>query len=168
MSRRTCAVITLDHTGGGVAAVSRLVWRTFRERWAAEAKLVALRDQPDGRFGAYGDLPARVMFGTRLATAQAIGESRWTFYTHLALAQVQHFVPAALQRPYAIFLHGIEVWRPLTPALERALAGARLVVTNSEYTANRVADMHPWVRQMSACPLALEDAEPRPAPAPAA
>lgn len=156
MSGPTCAAITLAERGGGVAAVARLVWGAFERRWPSSARLITLEDdQPP--VGGSADVLARMRFGSRLAAAQALGESAWVFYTHVALAQVQPFVPPGLRRPYAIFLHGIEIWRPLTARQRVVLQGARLLVANSRYTADRASALHAWLPPVAVCTLALPD-----------
>jgi phosphatidylinositol alpha-1,6-mannosyltransferase len=83
------------------------------------------------------------------------GQCPWVFYTHLAVARVQQFVPPPVRRPYAIFLHGIEAWRNLPAGMRRVLDGAALRVANSQFTARRVAEAHPGVGPIVVCPLAL-------------
>jgi phosphatidylinositol alpha-1,6-mannosyltransferase len=77
-------------------------------------------------------------------------------FSHLAIARAQAFIPAMIRRPYAIFLHGIEAWRPLTRAQQRALQGASALLVNSAYTAKRVRTAHPWMSAPLVCPLTLE------------
>jgi phosphatidylinositol alpha-1,6-mannosyltransferase len=64
-------------------------------------------------------------------------------------------IPRRLRQPYAIFLHGIEVWRPLTRGEQAVLEGAQLRLANSPFTAARVMDMHPGIGPVIPCPLAL-------------
>ncbi len=150
------AAITLHPAGGGVAAVARLVWDAMQARWKSGATLVTL--VPGGQpTSLETSTPARLAFGARIAALQATGRCRWTFYTHVSLAQVQRFVPGP-RRPYVVFLHGIEAWRPLTPAAARVLAGATLRVANSRYTAARVRECHPDVGAIAVCPLAVPPA----------
>ena len=112
MSRPCLAAITLDSKGGGVATVSRLLWQVFRDRWGESCRLFTL---VEGRGAALRSLEsstaARLGFGTVLAREQMFGQCPWVFYSHLAVARVQQFVPPPVRRPYAIFLHGIEAWR---------------------------------------------------------
>ncbi len=144
--------------------MSRLIWDTVRARWGNGARLITL---------APGDRPAsvdtstleRLAFGARLAGLQAAGRCSWTFYSHLSLARVQQFVPVR-PRPYIVFLHGIEAWRPLTASETRVLAGAALRVANSAYTAQRVSQQHPDAGPIAICPLAVPPTWGPPATAP--
>lgn len=145
--------ITLDQTGGGVATASRLMWQAFQDTWPDCTRLVTLRagTSTQGRPA----LSERVRFGLRIGAAQVLRASDWTFFSHLAVAQVQSFIPAGLRRPYAVFLHGIEVWRPLAVRQTSVLRQASLLVANSDFTAKRAAAVHPWLGDIAVCPLAL-------------
>lgn len=147
----TIAAITLDQTGGGVAAVSRLFWRVIAERWGRQAQLVTMFEHPS--------LPAtlseKVRYTMAMASAQAFGRTDWILFTHLGLAKIQTSVPKLFRRPYAVFLHGIEAWNPLSANERDALAGAQLRVANSRYTAERVKAAHPDIGEVAVCPLAL-------------
>jgi phosphatidylinositol alpha-1,6-mannosyltransferase len=147
--------ITLDARGGGVAAASRLMWQAFQDRWHGECRLETLVDDGAENSTLETDTATRVAFGARLAKAQVLNECRWLFYSHLGVAQVQNYLPSAFRRPYGIFLHGIEVWRELTAGQRRLLSEASLLVANSEYTARRVRETHPWMPPVEVCPLAL-------------
>jgi phosphatidylinositol alpha-1,6-mannosyltransferase len=145
------AAISLNTRGGGVARVSCLIRRVFADHWGSTCRLKTLTSGDD----LHSTTLDRVGFGAELAAAQALGHCRWVFYSHLRIARVQAFIPAPLRRPYAVFLHGIEAWRPLTRTERRVLEGATLLVANSAYTARRVAEAHPWIGPIAACPLAL-------------
>jgi phosphatidylinositol alpha-1,6-mannosyltransferase len=155
MTGPTVAAVTLRPEGGGVATVARLVWRAFQDRWGDGCRLVQLMEEGDRPGQLSASTSARVHFGARLAREQALGHSTWTFYTHLSLAKVQTFVPRALAKPYGVFLHGIEAWRPLSSSQRQVLEGASILVANSHYTADRVSRAHPWMDRIETCPLAL-------------
>jgi phosphatidylinositol alpha-1,6-mannosyltransferase len=150
------AAITLSEAGGGVAAVARLIWRALGGRWE-QSRLVTLVDDADGPSTLDSSTFARIRFGSRLALGQAGGQCDWVVYSHLSLARVQRFVPAVARRPYVVFLHGIEAWNDLAPAQLATLRAASLRMTNSAYTARRIAARHPSIGDFSVCPLALEE-----------
>jgi phosphatidyl-myo-inositol dimannoside synthase len=155
VTRPCLAAITLDTMGGGVAAVSRLLWRVFQDRWAADARLVTLLNDRAPLQSLDSSTATRVRFGAQVATLQISQQVDWVFYTHLSVARVQSFVPPPMRRPYAVFVHGIEAWRPLPPAATAVLQAAALRVANSTFTATRVASMHPSIGPVVPCPLAL-------------
>jgi phosphatidylinositol alpha-1,6-mannosyltransferase len=153
VTRHGFAAITLDPAGGGVATAARLIWKVFEEQWPDRSWLITLGG---GAAGAAG-MPARVDFGARLALAQAVGDCDWICFGHLSAATVQSYLPRPARRPYAVFLHGIEAWRPLSPRRRRVLEEASLLLANSRYTVRRVSEAHPWIGPIRECGLALPD-----------
>jgi phosphatidylinositol alpha-1,6-mannosyltransferase len=137
-----------------VGAVSRLLWRAIQDRWPDESALLTL---VDGR--APLTTAHKLRFGARAAILQAFGGARWVFFSHLGLARVQAKLPAHLHRPFGVFLHGIEVWKPLSEADLRVLRRASLRVANSPFTAARIHERHPGIGPVVACPLALSPEE---------
>ena len=147
----TVAAITLHATGGGVAVVSQLLWHVVQDEWRSQARLLTMFDHESRP----ATLIEKARYTALLTRAQALGRTDWILFTHLALAKIQKSVPAPLRRPYAVFLHGIEAWRRLSANEKQALAQADLRIANSCYTAARVAEAHPDVGPIVACPLAL-------------
>jgi phosphatidylinositol alpha-1,6-mannosyltransferase len=143
--------ITRHPTGGGVAVVANLVWRVFEEHWGSNARLETLFTN-ENHVATIGE---KARFGMAVAKAQLLKQTDWVLFSHLALAQVQRFVPASRRRPYGVFLHGIEAWAPLTANEKRVVAGADLRIANSQFTASRVMAIHPDLGHVEACPLAL-------------
>ena len=148
------AAITLDPKGGGVAAVSRLLRDVLTDTWGDVRvhELVRSGSDVEDLESSFVD---RLRFGAGLAWRQAFGGADWILYSHLAVAQVQGFVPLPVRRPYAVFLHGIEVWDAVPTAGQKILAGAALRLSNSRFTARRVAAALPHIGPIEACPLAL-------------
>jgi phosphatidylinositol alpha-1,6-mannosyltransferase len=156
VTRPCLAAITLDPKGGGVAVVSRLLWRVFSDRWGDQTRLFTLLEDSGSLESLDSSTATRVRFGTALAGGQAFGQCRWVFYSHLSVARVQSFVPAPFRRPYGVFLHGIEAWQPLAPPQRRVLQGAALRVANSHFTADRVLEANPDAGPIVVCPLTVE------------
>jgi phosphatidylinositol alpha-1,6-mannosyltransferase len=147
----TIAAITVDPTGGGIAAVARLFWRVIREQWAPHARLVTMFDH-ESRPATFGE---KARYTVSMTSAQMFGRTDWILFTHLGLAKIQKSVPARFRRPYGVFLHGIEAWKPFTTTEHDAVAGAQLRIANSRYTADRVTAAHPSIGAIAVCPLAL-------------
>jgi phosphatidylinositol alpha-1,6-mannosyltransferase len=154
MSRPVLAAITLDSRGGGVATVSRLLWRVLSEGWPGAARLVTLVNAHAPSIDSHAG--QRVVFGARLASMQAASGVSWILFSHVAIAKAQAFVPRPIRRPYAIFLHGIEMWRPLDALETRVLRGASALLVNSRYTSARIRSLHPWIAEPVVCPLAVD------------
>jgi phosphatidylinositol alpha-1,6-mannosyltransferase len=66
----------------------------------------------------------------------------------------------------AVFLHGVEVWQPLTRIRRYALQIADLLIANSSYTANRFRHANPWTadRPIMVCPLGIGSPDQAPQP----
>ena len=144
------AAITLARGGDGVAVVANLLWRAFERRWP-DARLVTMFD---GRARTPG-LTDKASFAASLVTELAAHRPGAIVYSHLGLARAQAYVPSLLERPFAVFLHGVEAWGALAEADVRVLQQARLRLANSQFTASRVSDAHPSIGEIVACPLAL-------------
>jgi phosphatidylinositol alpha-1,6-mannosyltransferase len=152
--QRVLAVPSLGAEGGGIGQVSSLLWEVFEELWPEDGRLVPLLHHAQLAPG-YAD---KVRFGLSVAHAQLLAHARWILFTHLGLARVQHWLPERHRSPYAVFLHGVEAWKPL-PARDRdLLRGAALRLANSTFTARRVMDANPDIGPVVPCPLTLPGA----------
>ena len=98
MTRPCLAAITLDAKGGGVAVVSRLLWRVFSDRWGDHSRLITLLEGSGPLESLDSSTATRLRFGTTLASGQAFGQCPWVFYSHLSVARVQSFVPPPFRR----------------------------------------------------------------------
>ena len=152
VGRPGVVAITFSARGGGIAAVSRLLQEAITDAVGTPCRTWTLSDSDDTFDTSIGE---RLAFGGRITKAQIAGECDWLFYSHLSLATIQGMLPGLLGRPYAVFLHDIEAWEPLSPFRRRVLAGAFLRLANSRYTARRVAAANPGCGAVIACPLAL-------------
>ena len=159
---RRVAAVTLDAKGGGIAAVSRMLWRTVADEWPGSSELVTLISS-SASGARRASVAEKLRFTADFMVSHAQGTVSWTLYSHLALARLQPWLGGRLGRPYAIFLHGIEAWRPLSPTEARALKGASLLIANSSYTARRIRTAHDWFPAIAECPLTLPDTPARPA-----
>jgi phosphatidyl-myo-inositol dimannoside synthase len=65
------------------------------------------------------------------------------------------------KRPYALWMHGWEVWEASAPKYLRAISHARLVLANSAYTVTRASSILPSGVEVITCPLGtFQDAPP--------
>jgi phosphatidylinositol alpha-1,6-mannosyltransferase len=58
--------------------------------------------------------------------------------------------------PYAVFLHGIEVWKPIVGRRREALLGANLLLVNSATTQNEARVFNPWLPNAEVTWLGVE------------
>jgi phosphatidylinositol alpha-1,6-mannosyltransferase len=154
VSTPTLAAITLAETGGGVAAVSRLIWNVMGEGWTTRQLVTLDAHQPDARPRVRG----RIKFGLELGSVQASHPDSWVLFSHLSLARAHAYLPTFVRRPYGVFLHGIEAWRPLGSLERGLLRGAAVRMANSRFTARQVMIANPGIGAIEVCPLAVPPA----------
>jgi len=150
-SCRLLAAPILGERGGGVGQVSALLWRAFQDTWGDDAELLTLLRNGHSRPGAADKL----RFGAAIAARHALHQPEWILFSHLGLLRAERYVPVAWQSPYAVFLHGIECWEPLSAADLAMLNRASLRIANSDYTARRAREANPRLSDIVVCPLAL-------------
>ena len=140
---------------GGVEAASNLFSRALRD-WA---------DRREPRYNyerielAGSSVWQKVRGCARVLLAQRGNPRAVLFFDHIGPARLQAIVPATWRRPYAVFLHGIEVWgRPRRTAAV-ALTRADLLLSNSDYTRRRASQAWPALPSVAVVALALVDEE---------
>lgn len=156
-------VVSVSRTGrDGVSYVARLVERAVRELAGRAPRTIDLLPSREGVVAP----TERARLFWRLLQAQTIGRVDALVFTHLGPARAQRLVPARLRKPYAVFVHGIEMdARNMTAERLSVLTDAALRVANSRFTARRVEALYPAIGPVDACPLALlPSSPPRDAP----
>jgi phosphatidylinositol alpha-1,6-mannosyltransferase len=94
----------------------------------------------------------------------AVGRTFWgslttpdfVLYDHVDLAILHAIVPRLRPIPYAVFLHGIEVWKPIVGRRREALLGASLLLVNSATTQNEARVFNPWLPKAEVTWLGVE------------
>jgi len=94
----------------------------------------------------------------------AVGRTFWgslkapdfVLYDHVDLAILHTIIPRLRPVPYAVFLHGIEVWKPLVGRRREALLGANLLLVNSATTQNEARVFNPWLPKAEVTWLGVE------------
>ncbi|MBZ5684390.1 MAG: glycosyltransferase family 4 protein [Acidobacteriia bacterium] len=66
-------------------------------------------------------------------------------YDHVHLAALHAAIPGLRRIPYAVFLHGVEVWESLTGRRREAVLGADLLIANSARTVADALRFNPWL-----------------------
>ncbi|MHB8216518.1 MAG: glycosyltransferase family 4 protein [Candidatus Sulfotelmatobacter sp.] len=80
----------------------------------------------------------------------------FVLYDHVDLAVLHAVIPHLKTVPYAVFLHGIEVWKPLVGRRREALLGANLLLVNSATTAAETRVFNPWLPKVEVAWLGVE------------
>jgi phosphatidyl-myo-inositol dimannoside synthase len=89
--------------------------------------------------------PARI---ARVATRLFLGSQNppdLVIYDHVHLATLHACIPKLRRLPYAVFLHGIEVWQSLANRRREALLGASVLIANSATTVASTRAANPWL-----------------------
>ena len=94
----------------------------------------------------------------------AVGRTFWgslktpdfVVYDHVDLAILHTIIPRLRPVPYAVFLHGIEVWRPIVGRRREALLGANLLLVNSATTQKEARVFNPWLPKAEVTWLGVE------------
>ena len=69
----------------------------------------------------------------------------FVIYDHVHLAVLHATIPNLRRLPYAVFLHGVEVWQPLANRRREALLGASILIANSATTVATTRAANPWL-----------------------
>lgn len=152
----------LDLEDGGTALVARLVARVAASR-CAELGVRFRVFNLGGPCGLLGAVPVRHFSGSQLGMALAVWRRQLppqrtrVIFDCIGPARVQAFLPGLCRSPYALYLHGIEVWRKLTWDRRQALRSATIRLANSSFTIDRAKEVLPWLPRTALVPLALED-----------
>lgn len=92
-------------------------------------------------------LPRTLRIGLAYARAflGSLKHPNLVIYDHTHLAVLHAAIPALRSIPYAVFLHGVELWEPLRGRRRNALRGANLLLANSATTAATARRANPWL-----------------------
>jgi phosphatidylinositol alpha-1,6-mannosyltransferase len=135
----------------GIAYVGLLLERALTELAPWSRTITVF---PDVEGGADPTFLQRGLFTARLLRSGRRADL--VLFNHLGVATVEVTLPMRMRRPYAVFLHGAEAWdSDIESARKRALGEAKLLIANSELTAQRVHEAYPDAPMPHACPLSL-------------
>jgi len=75
--------------------------------------------------------------------------------THLGLSPVARILAFRKKRPYQVFVHGVEAWKPFHGRSRWGIARAQRILTNSHSTLRRFLSHNPWARTIPATVVPL-------------
>ena len=140
-----------------MARVGRLLARLAADT-GLDTDLLALSDrEPTREF----NLSSRTAAGSRVDFAfrcWTSGVTRSHFiYNHAGMARAHCLLPM-LRRPYAVWMHGAEVWSaPTHGDCGRRLEEASLLLSGADFTRRRAAEVLPSAQRAKVCWLATEE-----------
>lgn len=97
---------------------------------------------------------------SRLVAAEAANRKIALLFDHVGPSRVQALLPDRWRAPYAVYVHGVEVWRPLGWQRRRALRFASVVLANSRYTVDRARAAGAPLENVEIVPPVLEERAP--------
>src|SRR5580658_7855226 len=143
-------------TLGGVQVVNFNIARALAQHPGLEARIFSLCDSDSDGLALQGgnesgrrDVAEQWFRGFGRNTTHFLIAVCWAFLTrrddllfvtHRNLFPLALFWKAVTGRPYVLFGHGIEIWDRQTLLYRTALRGARAVLTNSQFTRQRLCD----------------------------
>jgi len=144
---------------GGISRVARLTAKAMATSglWSEVNAMSLLDDRPATDLGTVGVRVAHssaVRFGLALRWA-SLRHQRFV-YDFSGLARAHPVLPG-LRKPFAVWMHGVEVWEKARADRLRALRSASLVLCNSVYTQRRAEQLHGAMPNVRTCWLATED-----------
>jgi phosphatidylinositol alpha-1,6-mannosyltransferase len=162
VQRKICFAAAQFAAGqGGIARVARMTAHVLEDRYGGVDFLSLLDRDPETIAGSVA-VTARA---NKLAFIMRCQAAAWRcshfLFDSAGLARARPGLPFT-RRPYAVWMHGIEVWDELKPGAGRALKAADLLLVNSRFTLDRFQRLHGEHPQARICWLGTEDDLPPP------
>jgi phosphatidyl-myo-inositol dimannoside synthase len=118
-----------------------------------QVEALACQDTIDHRVGS---IMVRTFSDRRLpfvvANLAAVQRATHVIYDFAGTARAHLNLPLC-HRPYAVWMHGLEVWQGTAPKYLRAISSADLIIANSNYTVERANGLLPKGIEIVACQL---------------
>ncbi len=149
-SRRTVALVTsgLGTAYGGIGVVAQ----SIRSALEPYCRVVVWQHPP------FWPRPLRI---AKIAAHVLLGSQHppdLVIYDHVHLAVLHAMVPKFRNVPYAVFIHGVEVWQALGGRRREALLGASVIVANSATTVAATRRANPWLPEAEVAWLGIRAA----------
>jgi phosphatidylinositol alpha-1,6-mannosyltransferase len=149
-SRKTVALVTsgLGTAYGGIGVVAQSICSALEPY----STVVVWQHPPFWpRALRIAKIAAHVLLGSRHPPDLVI-------YDHVHLAVLHAMVPKFRNVPYAVFIHGVEVWQALGGRRREALLGASVIVANSATTVAATRKANPWLPEVEVAWLGIRAA----------
>jgi phosphatidyl-myo-inositol dimannoside synthase len=149
-SRKTVALVTsgLGTAYGGIGVVAQ----SIRSALEPYCRVVVWQHPP------FWPRPLRI---AKIAAHVLLGSQNspdLVIYDHVHLAVLHAMVPKLSNVPYAVFIHGVEVWQALGGRRREALLGASVIVANSATTVVATRRANPWLPDVQVAWLGIRGA----------
>lgn len=149
-SRKTVALVTsgLGTGYGGIGVVARSIQSALEPY----CRVLVWQHPP------FWPRPLRI---AKIAAHVLLGSQHppdLVIYDHVHLAVLHAMVPKFRNVPYAVFIHGVEVWQALGGRRREALLGASVIVANSATTVAATRRANPWLPEAEVAWLGIRAA----------
>jgi phosphatidylinositol alpha-1,6-mannosyltransferase len=133
----------LDEEHGGVQLTARLAVEGLkRQRSSGEIRTLCYGPACGSSAGLENRFCSASKAGAAIESLKLRGWGEQIVFWHLDLVKLLPFIGGGGRRKY-LFLHGVECWRPLDGFTSRLMDRIDMFLTNSEFTWNRFAEIHP-------------------------
>ena len=159
------ATVGLQPNMGGVASVTRSTLKVITKAYPGRVKVISLNNT---RESAPDWLPRDVEFvgcgGNRAKFAfecgkQTVRRPEWILFDHIDVAQCQAMIPKSARSNYGVWIHGIEVWKPLDRFRGLGLRNANWILSNSNFTKALASQFHDISERTSVVHLCCESSK---------
>ncbi len=157
LDRILLAAEGLEAKDSGIGRVARLMARVLSDEYPSDSwSSVTLNDKNLVRFRNEKSFSAR---GSRLkfvmqVQTQAL-RSRVVLYDSLSMGRAHRFGPVR-DRPYLVWMHGIDVWEHARTAHMEVARRAEILVSNTHYTRDRASALRNGLDHAHVCWLGTE------------
>lgn len=153
--------------GGGIAMVGRSLLRLLaaKEQEAAiDYRVLSLGNPADAsdaeqlhrwvgdRLKCFGSRRAAFCLSCMWAMT---GWADLAVFTHLGLASMLAVFPLPRRASTLTWIHGLDIWRKLKLRQKLGIRRSDVLVSNSEFTAEKARQWHPWLPPIRPCPLGV-------------
>lgn len=157
------ATESLAPGNGGICRVARLMARVLaKEHVQGTLKVNAVALSDDKQSAGLWPFPVTTCNRSRLRFVWAVQQARWrnshVIYDFAGIARA-HRLLGRMRKPYATWMHGIEVWEGARKDHMKSVHGADFLFTNSAFTRGRSNALYGGLAEAKLCWLATEEDE---------
>lgn len=155
LPRVLLASANLEAGRGGIARVGRMSLKALEEAGYPVAALSFSGERKNDEFDAFIRASGSCKIRFLANHLSMLPCCDFALYDHVGLARGRQLL-GPVRRPFAVWIHGNEVWEDLRPDHKQIIQKANAVLVNSRYTLDRYERLHGSLAQAHVCHLATE------------
>src|SRR3989344_4921913 len=109
-----------------------------------------------------GGIMKKVWFSIRSVISGITKKPDLILCMHINFIPIAHLLSRIIKRPYIVTTHGIEIWNIKKETFKRLLRKAKIVVTVSKYSKERIQKQIPELKNIYILPNTINENEFRP------